>query len=220
MTPPKQLSKIEQSPHFQRIVELYRERKDKLSKKEIFNTHITPLDPSLRYHQFIRLTVKLDESVAAESSKVIATYIDGSVNTAKMRQELYLKALQLGDQSLTSTLELWGKQPEKITSKQLRDFFRMYKEMEQVRQNDEVIDLKKKEQEFEEKFKPAGMYAHLWIQLFRQSTAGIIQPAELQILQDAVAKIEAMRNGNKLLTELDDRFDYKSQVTEVIPAAN
>ncbi len=220
MTPSKQHSKIEQSPHFQKIVELYREHKGALSKKEIFDSHITPLDHSLRYHQFIRLTVKLDESVVVESSKVIATYIDGTVNTAKMRQELYLKALQLGDQSLTSTLELWEKQPEKITSKQLRDFFRMYKEMEQVRQNDEVIDLKKKEQEFEEKFKPAGMYAHLWIQLFRQSTAGIIQPAEFQILRDAVTKIEAMRNGNKLLTELDERFDYKSQVTEVIPAPN
>jgi len=92
--------------------------------------------------------------------------------------------------------------------------------MEQVRQNHEVIDLKKKEQEFEEKFKPAGMYAHLWIQLFRQSTAGVIQPAELQILRDAVAKIEAMRNGNKLLTELDDRFQYKHQPEVVIPAPN
>ncbi len=98
MTLSKQHSKIEQSPHFQKIVELYREYKTILSKKDIFNTHIAPLDPSLRYHQFIRLTVKLDESIAAESSKVIATYIDGTVNTAKMRQELYLKALQLGDQ--------------------------------------------------------------------------------------------------------------------------
>ena len=98
-----------------------------------------PLNPSLRYHQFIRLTVKLDRQVTVESSKVIATYIDDAVNNAKMRQELYLKALQLGDQSLTSTLELWEKHPEKITSKQLRDFFKMYKEMEQVRQNDEVI---------------------------------------------------------------------------------
>jgi len=123
----KQHSKIEQSPHFQKIVELYREHKGTLSKKAIFNTLIAPLDPSLHYHQFIRLTVKLDETVATESSKVTATYIDGTVNTAKMRQELYLKALQLGDQSLTSTLELWERQPEKITSKQLRDFFKMYK---------------------------------------------------------------------------------------------
>lgn len=133
MTPPKQSSKIEQSPHFQKIVELYREHKNTLSKKAVFNTYIQSLDSSLRYHQFVRLSVKLDGEAAVETRKIVAHYIDGEVSTAKMRQELYLKALQLGDQSLTSTLELWEKQPEKITSKQLRDFFKMYKEMEQVR---------------------------------------------------------------------------------------
>ena len=117
MTPSKQQSKIEQSPHFQRIVELYREHKDAFSKKGIFKTYIEPLDPSLRYHQFVRLTVKLNGQAAMESGKVIAQYVEGEVNTAKMRQELYLKALQLGDQSLTSTLELWEKHPERITSK-------------------------------------------------------------------------------------------------------
>jgi hypothetical protein len=219
MTPLKPQSKIEQSPYFQRIVELYREHEHQLSKKEIFNRYIQALDPSLRYHQFIRLTLKLARQETGEGGRAVIM-TSGEVNTAKVRQELYLKALQLGDQSLTSTLELWEKQPEKITSRQLRDFFKMYKEMEQVRQADEVIDLKKKEQEFEQKFKPAGLYAHLWVQLFRQSCAGRIQPAEVQILRDAVSKIEAMRGGNKLLTELDAKFDYKSQVVEGIPAAN
>ena len=201
MTPLKQLSKIEQSLHFQRIVELYREHKSTLSKKEIFNTHIATLDPSLRYHQFIRLTVKLDESVVAESSKVIATYIDGNVNTAKMRQELYLKALQLGDQSLTSTLELWEKQPEKISSKQLRDFFKMYSEMEKVRQTDSVIDLKKQQQEYEEKFKPAGMFANIWVGLLRWSTAGKLTQEDFEILRNAEQAIVARINARKAENE-------------------
>ena len=111
MTLQKQQSKIEQSPHFAKIVELYRTHKDTLSKKEIFNTYIQPLDSSLHYHQFIRLTVKLGGEVAENAGTVIAQYVEGEVNTAKIRQELYLKALQLGDQSLTTTLELWEKHP-------------------------------------------------------------------------------------------------------------
>lgn len=196
MTPQSQHSKIEQSPHFQRIVERYREHKGTLSKKEIFNTHIQPLDPLLHYHQFIRLTLKLDKPVAVEASKITAQYVvDGEISTAKMRQELYLKALQLGDQSLTSTLELWERQPEKITSKQLRDFFRMYKEMEQVRQADEIIDLKKKEQEYEQKFKPAGMFANMWIELFKHYWSGRVTKEESEIFEQAIDNAYALINA-------------------------
>lgn len=221
MTPAKQLSKIEQSPHFQRIVELYHEHKAALSKKAIFSTYIKSLDPSLRYHQFVRLTVKLDKEVTTEVSKVIATYIDGEVNTAKMRQELYLKALQLGDQSLTSTLELWEKHPERITSKQLRDFFKMYKEMEQVRQTDDLIDLKKKEQEFEEKFKPAGMYADLWVKMFRWSTTQYMTAEDIKIFSAAITPFFDMlteRHNNSLLGQSNSQKE--SLVEATIPAPN
>ena len=186
MTPQKQQSKIEQSPHFDKIVELYRTHKGTLSKKDIFGTYIQPLDASLQYHQFIRLTVKLDGQVAKEATTVIAQYVDGEVNTAKIRQELYLKALQLGDQSLTSTLELWEKSPEKITSKQLRDFFKMYGDMEKVRQADQAIDLKRQEQDYEQKFKPAGMYANLWVDALRWATSGKMTADDIKVLDAAV----------------------------------
>src|SRR3989338_4010850 len=186
MTRPKTQSKIEQSPQFVKIVKLYREHKDTLSKKDIFTTHIQPLDSSLQYHQFIRLTVKIDGQVATEATKVIAQYVDGEVNTAKIRQELYLKALQLGDQSLTSTLELWEKHPERITSKQLRDFFKMYGDMEKVRQTDQAIDLKRQEQDYEQKFKPAGMYANLWVDALRWATSGKMTADDIKVLDAAV----------------------------------
>lgn len=214
MTSTKTQSKIEQSPHFGQITELYRKHKGTLSKKEIFNTYVLPLDSSLQYHQFIRLTVKLDGQVVKESSQVISQYVAGEVNTAKIRQELYLKALQLGDQSLTSTLELWEKQPERITSKQLRDFFKMYSEMEKVRQTDQVIDLKREEQEYEQKFKTAGMYANIWVELFRWSTAGKLTEEDLQIIKQAeqviVARIQARKAD----------LQNQTQVVEGIPAPN
>src|SRR3989344_5045227 len=200
MTRPKTQSKIEQSPQFVKIVKLYREHKDTLSKKDIFTTHIQPLDASLQYHQFIRLTVKLDGQVATEATKVIAGYVDGEVNTAKMRQELYLKALQLGDQSLTSTLELWEKHPEKISSRQLRDFFKMYGEMEKVRQTDKMIDLKKQEQDFEQKFKPAGMFANIWVEALHLATAGGITDEDVKLLNNTMTSIFARmeeRNNQK-----------------------
>ena len=213
MTPQKQQSKIEQSPHFQNIVEFYRQYEGKLPKKEIFNQYIQPLDPSLQYHQFIRLTLKLPRQGTAEGGRTVVMGED-EVSTAKIRQELYLKALQLGDQSLTSTLELWEKHPEKITSRQLRDFFKMYSEMEKVRQADEVIDLKKKEQEFEEKFKTAGMYANIWVGLFRWSTAGKLTQEDLDILRNAERTIVTRIHERKA------KLQNQTQVVEGIPAAN
>jgi len=200
MTSQLHQSKIEQSPHFEKIVEFYRTHKNTLSKKEIFDTYIQPLDPALRYHQFIRLTVKLESAVAVEASQVITHYVDGEVNTAKIRQELYLKALQLGDQSLTSTLELWEKHPEKISSRQLRDFFKMYGEMEKVRQTDKMIDLKKQEQDFEQKFKPAGMFANIWVEALHLATAGGITDEDVKLLNNTMTSIFARmeeRNNQK-----------------------
>lgn len=220
MTSSKQLSKIEQSPHFQQIVELYRAHKNNLSKKEIFKAHIEPLDPSLRYHQFIRLTVKLDEQVTVETSKVMAHYVDGEVNTARIRQELYMKALQLGDQSLTSTLELWEKSPERITSKQLRDFFKMYSEMEKVRQADQVIDLKRKEQEYEQKFKPAGMFADIWVKMFRWSTTQYLTQEDIKLLDTAVTPFFDMLHERYIKRQQGADFQNRTQVVEGIPAAN
>lgn len=213
MTPLKQQSKIEQSPHFQNIVELYRQYEGKLLKKEIFNRYIQPLDQALQYHQFIRLTLKLARQGAVEGGRAVIM-TDGEVNTAKIRQELYLKALQLGDQSLTSTLELWEKHPEQITSRQLRDFFKMYKEMEQVRQADEVIDLKKKEQEFEEKFKPAGMYADIWVGMLRWSLAGKLTQEDLKMLRNVERTIVVR------IQERRANFQNQPQLVEGIPAAN
>ena len=199
-------------------MKLYREHKDTLSKKDIFTTHIQPLDSSLQYHQFIRLTVKLDGQVATEATKVIAGYVDGEVNTAKMRQELYLKALQLGDQSLTSTLELWEEHPEKITSKQLRDFFKMYSEMEKVRQTDQVIDLKKQEQEYEQKFKPAGMFANIWVDALHWATAGKITNEDIKILNDAVTPFfERLKERSK---SVQSDFKISPQLVEAVPPQN
>lgn len=220
MTSQLHQSKIEQSPHFQKIVELYRTHKDTLSKKEIFNAYIQPLDPSLRYHQFVRLTVKLDGVVAVETGKVIAHYVDGEVNTAKIRQELYLKALQLGDQSLTSTLELWEKHPEKISSRQLRDFFKMYGDMEKVRQTDQVIDLKKQEQVYEQKFKPAGMYADLWLKLFRWSATGNVTEEDLKMLDIAVTPFFDMWQERYNKRHQGGDFQNQPQLGEGVPAAN
>lgn len=197
MTTQKQQSKIEQSTSFQKIVELYAQHKSALSKKQIFDGYIQSLDPSLRYHQFIRLTVKLDSVAAADSGKVIASYVESEVNTAKIRQELYLKALQLGDQSLTSTLELWEKHPEQISSKQLRDFFKMYGEMEKVRQTDQMIDIKKQEQNFEQKFKPAGMFADIWIQMFRLTAAGKMTAEDIAVLRQTLTPIVGGINASK-----------------------
>ncbi len=211
MTPSKTQSKIEQSPHFERIVELYRARKDTLSKKDIFNTYVQLLDSSLQYHQFIRLTVKLDGQVAKETTKVITQYVDGEVNTAKMRQELYLKALQLGDQSLTSTLELWEEHPERITSKQLRDFFKMYGDMEKVRQTDQTIDLKKQEQNYEQKFKPAGMFANIWVDLFGWATAGGLTDEDMQILEQAENAIEERIRARRAATVALVTTDFQNQ---------
>jgi hypothetical protein len=220
MTVTKTQSKIEQSPHFEKIVELYRTHNDSLSKKEIFTTYIQPLDNALQYHQFIRLTVKLNGRVAKDSTKVIAEYVDGEVNTTRMRQELYLKALQLGDQSLTSTLELWENHPEKITSKQLRDFFKMYGEMEKVRQTDQMIDLKKQEQEFEQKFKPAGLFADQWLKLYRWAHAGGITKEEMAMFQAAVNPIwERIENRYKQRQQGAD-FQNKTQVVEAVPSKN
>lgn len=209
---------MEQSRHFEKIVELYRTHKGILSKKEIFTTYIQPLNASLQYHQFIRLTVKLDGQVATEATKVTAGYVDGEVNTAKMRQELYLKALQLGDQSLTSTLELWEEHPEKITSKQLRDFFKMYSEMEKVRQTDQVIDLKKQEQEYEQKFKPAGMFANIWVDALHWATAGKITNEDIKILDDAVTPFfERLKERRK---NAQSDFEISPQLVEAVPPQN
>ena len=221
MTPTKTQSKIEQSPQFTQIVELYREHKGTRSKKDIFTAYIHPLDSSLHYHQFIRLTVKLDGQVAVETTKVIAQYVDGEVNTAKMRQELYLKALQLGDQSLTSTLELWEEHPEKITSKQLRDFFKMYGDMEKVRQADQIIDLKQREQEYEQKFKPAGMYANIWVELFSWATAGKITDDDMKLLDTAVTPFfDRLMERSKVAQAREGDFQISPQLVGGIPATN
>src|SRR3989344_2383256 len=160
--------------------------------------------------QFVKI-VKLDWQVATEATKVIAGYVDGEVNTAKMRQELYLKALQLGDQSLTSTLELWEEHPEKITSKQLRDFFKMYSEMEKVRQTDQVIDLKKQEQEYEQKFKPAGMYANLWLDIFRWATSGEITYEDIELLKQAENSIAARIDERRAIRLVPSETDFQNQ---------
>lgn len=90
----------------------------------------------------------------------------------------------------------------------------MYKEMEQVRQADEVIDLKKKEQEFEQKFKPAGMFANIWVQMFRMSTAGRLTSEDLDILRQAQATIVDRMNERIV------KIQNQTQVVEGIPAAN
>lgn len=220
MTPTKTQSKIEQSPHFEQIVELYRTHKGKLSKKEIFNAYVLSLDSSLQYHQFIRLTVKLDGQVVKENGQVIAQYVASEVNTAKIRQELYLKALQLGDQSLTSTLELWEKRPEQITSRQLRDFFKMYSEMEKVRQTDTVIDLKKQEQFYEQKFKPAGMFADIWVKALRWATAGGMTQEDIKMLNTAVTPFFDMLQERRNQRHQGADFQNQPQLGEGVPAAN
>lgn len=115
MTPSKQSSKIEQSLHFQRIVELYREHKGTLSKKAIFNTYIQPLDPSLRYHQFIRLTVKLDGQVIPTVSKAIA-HIDeavGKLTVSEKFKEWAIKYLHEIRQTQAQTHEAALKNSER-----------------------------------------------------------------------------------------------------------
>ena len=90
----------------------------------------------------------------------------------------------------------------------------MYKEMEQVRQADEVIDLKKKEREFEEKFKTAGMYANIWVALFRWSTAGKLTQEDLDILRNAERTIVSR------IQERKANLQNQPQLVEGIPAAN
>ncbi|TSC62017.1 MAG: hypothetical protein G01um101448_396 [Parcubacteria group bacterium Gr01-1014_48] len=155
-----------------------------------------------------------------ESGQVIAQYVTSEVNTAKIRQELYLKALQLGDQSLTSTLELWEKQPEKITSRQLRDFFKMYSEMEKVRQTDTVIDLKKQEQLYEQKFKPAGMFADVWVKALRWATAGGMTQEDIKMLDAAVTPFFDMLKERYDKRQHGSDFQNQTQLVEGIPAAN
>ena len=76
----------------------------------------------------------------------------------------------------------------------------MYGEMEKVRQNDQVIDLKKREQEYEQKFKPAGMFANIWVEALHLATAGGITDEDVKLLNNTMTSIFARmeeRNNQK-----------------------
>ena len=92
--------------------------------------------------------------------------------------------------------------------------------MEQVRQADEVMDLKKKEQEYEEKFKPAGMFADIWVKALRWGTAGGVTSEDIEVLDAAITPF-----FDRLQERYDSRhrgsdFENQPQLEAVIPAQN